>query len=43
MMSKNGVGKESDFYCMGAVLYEMVVGVPPFFSEDAATLLSNIK
>ena len=26
MLQKKGVGKESDYYCLGAVLYEMLVG-----------------
>jgi serum/glucocorticoid-regulated kinase 2 len=28
---------------MGAVLYEMIVGEPPFFSDDVVTLYNNIS
>lgn len=43
MLVKKGVGKESDFYCLGAVLYEMIVGEPPYFSDDVSTLYNNIS
>jgi serine/threonine protein kinase len=42
MLSKKGVRKESDFYCMGTVLYEMIVGQPPYYSNDVSTLYNKI-
>ena len=43
MLEKKGVGQSSDIYGIGCVLYEMVVGEPPYFSEDMDTLFENIK
>lgn len=34
MLSDAGVGKPGDIYQMGAVLYEMLVGTPPFYTEN---------
>ena len=43
MLSQKGVGKESDLYGIGTVLYEFIIGEPPYFSEDIPTLYRNIK
>jgi serine/threonine protein kinase len=32
MLNKNGVGYSSDIYGIGCILYEMVVGVTPYFN-----------
>ena len=31
IISKEGHSFEVDYYCMGVLLYEMVVGCPPFY------------
>ena len=42
MLSRRGVGKSADIYGIGAVLYEMLCGVPPFFSNDIKELYKKI-
>jgi serine/threonine protein kinase len=38
ILSKAGHGKSVDWYLLGATLYEMIVGVPPYYSKDAVQL-----
>lgn len=35
--------KISDYYTFGVVLYELVIGDPPFYTDDINKLYSNIK
>ena len=43
MLEKKGVGFESDLYGIGTVLFEMVVGEPPYFDENMDVMFENIK
>ena len=43
MVQRKGVGKSADIYGIGAVLYEMISGTPPFYSNEIEKLYQNIK
>lgn len=43
MLDKVGHGKSVDWYLLGVLIYEMLVGVPPFFIEDKDELFRRIK
>ena len=42
MINRRGVGKSADIYGIGAVLYEMCSGAPPFYSNDMNIMYNNI-
>jgi serine/threonine protein kinase len=43
MLKKTGHGKAMDWYLVGVIIYEMVVGIPPFFAETKEELFRNIE
>lgn len=42
MLQKSGHGKEVDFYSLGCLLYEMLVGLPPFYHNDTQEMFRRI-
>ncbi len=40
---KLGYGKAVDWWTLGSIIYEMVVGLPPFYTNDRASLFDKIK
>ncbi|CAG9319039.1 unnamed protein product [Blepharisma stoltei] len=43
MLNRAGHGKSVDWYLLGVLLYEMLCGIPPFFSHSRDQLFNNIR
>ena len=43
VLYKQGHGKPVDWWCLGSIIYEMVVGLPPFYSKSRVQLFDRIK
>lgn len=43
MLNKAGVSASGDVYQIGVVLYEMLVGIPPFYNDNINVLYKNIS
>jgi serine/threonine kinase 38 len=42
VFSQNGYGQEVDWWSVGVILFEMLVGYPPFFSENPSETCQKI-
>lgn len=43
MIKQQGVTEAGDVYQIGVVLYEMLVGIPPYYNENINLLYQNIE
>ena len=43
MLQRQGHGKATDWWSFGAIVYEMLVGLPPFYAKEREILYRNIK
>ena len=43
MLRRTGHGKSVDWYLLGVLLYELVVGQPPYYSNNKDQLVKNIQ
>jgi len=43
ILENAGHGKAVDWWSLGAIIYEMLTGLPPFYSKDREKLFNNIK
>jgi len=42
MLRRTGHSRTIDWYLLGVLIYEMLVGVPPYFNTSKTKLFENI-
>ena len=43
MLKRCGHGKAVDWYLLGVVMYELLVGLPPYYANNREELFHNIE
>jgi serine/threonine protein kinase len=43
MLERQGVGPETDYFSLGVVVFELIFGEPPFYSDNIHILYENIQ
>ena len=43
ILKGKGHNRTVDWYLLGVLVYEMLVGVPPYYADDRTTLFKNIS
>ena len=43
MLERKGHGKAVDWYLLGVVMYEMLIGIPPYYAHSKQKLFENIR
>jgi serine/threonine protein kinase len=43
VVRKEGHGKAVDWWCLGSIIYELVHGLPPFYTKNRSELFDRIK
>lgn len=43
VLKRTGHGKSIDWYLLGLLIYEMIVGIPPYYSNNKEQLYKNIQ